>query len=263
MRNNLKIINQKYSLHHSAHLSSGCCNKLTPGLSDRCKAKVQTHSVLISGCWDSPQGPAQICWCAGLGIAGRKSKKCWGGFKPHVILPSKPKTTRMYSAHTSSSPCFQAHEVCDRWVSHWCLRADFSISYCTSDPLSLSQSFHVRDLPGTLLLSPTWSFSALSCILLSHTPAYLWIRSSQSIILINRHFNSKSCCCLQSWVNMWHSWINTWGIASLRFIPWTVSWESALGLQETFGIRCVHCSLRGVHTYCRETRWEQQKWPHA
>lgn len=256
-------MNQKYSLCHSAHPFSCCCKKLTPGLSNRCKAKVQTHSILISGCRDSPQGLAQICWSGGLGIAGRKSKRCWGGFKAHVILPSKCKMTRVYSAHTSSSPCFQAHELCDRWVNHWCLTADFSISCLTSDPLSLGQSFHVSDLPGTLLLSPTWSFSALSCMLLSHTLAYLWIRSFQGIILINRHFNSRSCCCLQSWVNMWHHWINIWGIASLHFTPWIFSWETALGLQETFGTRCVHCSLGGVHTYCRETRWEQQKLPHA
>lgn len=201
-------MNQKYSLHHSAHLSSGGCSKLTPGLSNRCKAKVQTHSVLISGCQDSPQGPAQIRRSGGLAIAGRKSKKWRGGFKPYGILPSKFKTSRMYSVHTTSSPCFQAHEVCDRWVNHWCLTADFSISYCTSDPLSLWQSFPVRDLPGTLLLSPTWSFSALSCMLLSHTLACLWIRSFQGIILINGHFNSRLCCCLQSWANMWHFWIN-------------------------------------------------------
>lgn len=147
------------------------CHKLTPGLSNRCKAKVQTPCILIPGFQNSPQGPAQVRWAGGLRNTGRKSEKCWGGFKPHVILPSRPKVTRIRSAHTSSAPCLQAHELCDRWISYWCSTpVDVSIRYCTPGLLSLSQSFCVTCLG---LLSPTWSFSALSCMLISHSLAEL------------------------------------------------------------------------------------------
>lgn len=88
-------------------------------------------------------------------------------------------------------------------------------------PLHLrsSKTLHGCDLPQSFLLSPIWSFSALSCMVLSHTLVDLWIRNFQGLISINWHFNSRSRCVLQSWMNMWHFWINIWGNASFPFIP--------------------------------------------